>query len=579
MDNSRVAAVFEELADRLELLGDSPFKVRAYRAFAAGIRVLVEPIEDIAARDELIEMPGVGKAITKKVESLVATGTFPALEKARAETPSGLLEVLKIPGFGPKLVRVVWQEAGVTNLPELLRACEEDRLAKLPSIGQKKQARILSAVKILLEGGGGVLLALALDGARIMITALEEAGAKRVAVVGEARRGLEIVHELVLIVDGLTVSQIAKCLKKSDDELLLEGLVESAGEVAVTLQARGRARLYPVAHAAWVTELLTRTGDAAHLSWLEDRAEKKGGLRKVAQGARSEKEVYEALDLPFIPPELREGPCPLVPADLVDEGAVRGVFHVHTDWSDGVATIVVMAQAAAKAGNTYVGISDHSQAASYANGLTALRLKEQALAMVAARKEVPEITILHGVEVDILADGTLDLPDECLESLDFVIASVHTKFNMSMPDMTARIIRAISHPLVTILGHPTGRLLLGRKGYVFDLEKVAKAAVANDAYLEINANPHRLDLAPPMVRKAAELGARFVINPDAHAARGFDDTRLGVTVARRAGVNRDLVLNTLDRDEIVSLLALRKKRAKKRLAGFHGSGLRSGSTN
>lgn len=566
MDNSRVATVFEELADRLELLGDSPFKVRAYRAFAAGIRVLAEPIEDIAGRDELIDMPGVGKAITKKVETLVATGTFPALEKARAETPSGLLDVLKIPGLGPKSARLLWQEAAVTSLPELLRACEDGRVSKLPAFGAKKQERILGAVRILLEGGGGVLLALALDGARIMIAALEEAGAKKVAVVGEARRGLEIVHELVMIVEGLTVTQIAKCLKKSDDELLLEGLVESAGEVAVTLQARGRARLYPVSHGSWVMELLARTGDETHLRWLEDRAEKKGGLSKLARGARSEKDVYAALDLPFIPPELREGPCPVVPENLLPEGGVRGVFHVHTDWSDGVASIVAMAKAAAKAGNAYVGISDHSQAASYANGLTEARLKEQAVAIVAARKAAPEITILHGVEVDILADGTLDLPDQCLESLDFVIASVHTRFNMSVSDMTARIVRALSHPLVTMLGHPTGRLLLGRKGYVFDLEEVAKAAVANDTYLEINANPHRLDLAPPMVRKAAAFGARFVINPDAHAARGFDDTRLGVTVARRAGMNRDNVLNALGRDEIVSLLAARKKRAKKRLA-------------
>jgi DNA polymerase (family 10) len=245
--------------------------------------------------------------------------------------------------------------------------------------------------------------------------------------------------------------------------------------------------------------------------------------------------------------------------------AVRGIFHVHTDWSDGQASILEMANEAAAAGFSYLGISDHSQAASYANGLDAERLREQARAIAVARSE-SGITILHGVEVDILDDGTLDLDAETLASLDFVIASVHTRLNMAREEMTARIVRAVSHPLVTMLGHPTGRLILGRKGYAFDVEAVARAAAANDTYLEINANAQRLDLSEVNVRRAAVAGGKFVINPDAHAPRGVLDTFLGVTVARRAGLRNDQVLNALEPRELLAKLKARKAKAAKAAA-------------
>jgi DNA polymerase (family 10) len=228
-----------------------------------------------------------------------------------------------------------------------------------------------------------------------------------------------------------------------------------------------------------------------------------------------------------------------------------------------------MAAAAAAAGLTYVGISDHSQAASYANGLDAPRLEEQKRAVDAARREVPGVTILHGIEVDILPDGSLDLDDVTLASLDFVIASVHTRLGMSAAEMTARVVRAVSHPLVTVLGHPTGRLLLGRRGATFDVEEVARAAAANDTLLEINANAHRLDLSDALVRRAAALGARFCINPDAHATSGFEDTPLGVTVARRAGLEPAQVFNTLDKPAVLQALDGRRKRAWARLRDAH----------
>ena len=565
MENSRIAALFEELADRLELLGESPFKARAYRTFAATARGLAEPIEGISKRGVLLGVEGVGGAIARKVEDLLATGTFATLERARAAVPAGLLDLLKIPGLGTKTVRLLWREANVTSLAELQRACEENRLSGLATFGKRKQERTLAALKTVSEGGGGVLLAVALDAARVLTEALRKGGAKRAALVGEGRRGVEIVRTMEMIVEGLSPSEIAKTLGNADEELLVEGIGDADSAVEVTLQARGLVRLHVVKGADWVRELLVRTGDEAHVRWLRDLAVSKGGLEEMLLGATSEEAVYRALGLDAVPAELREGASPHVDANLVAERGVRGVFHVHTDWSDGALSILAMAKAAAKAGNTYVGISDHSQAATYANGLGAARLREQAAALASARKKAPEIAILHGIEVDILSDGTLDLSNDVLMGLDFVIASVHTKFNMSSAEMTARLVRAVSHPLVTMLGHPTGRLLLGRSGYTFDLDAVARAAAANDTYFEINANAQRMDLAPPMVRRAALVGARFVINPDAHAARGFDDTQLGVMVARRAGVLTEQVLNTRGRDDIVLALAERKRRAKKRL--------------
>jgi DNA polymerase (family 10) len=283
----------------------------------------------------------------------------------------------------------------------------------------------------------------------------------------------------------------------------------------------------------------------------------------VCGRSATETNLYAALGLPYAPPELREGETGDVP-EMVER--VEGIFHVHTEWSDGAATIGDMARETARAGFSYLGITDHSKAASYANGLDEARLREQAVAIEEARREDRSVTILHGIEVDILVDGALDLADDALAELDFVIASVHSRFNLSHDEMTARIVRAVSHPLVTILGHPTGRLLLGRSGYTFDVEQVAKAAAANDTYLEINANPQRLDLSDAHVRIAAAAGARFAIDPDAHSPRGISDTGLGVRVARRAGLAAGQVLNAQGRDAVVATLVARKEKALRRLS-------------
>ncbi len=557
MENAAVARLFVELADLLEVCGDSLAKVRTYRSFADFARSCPQPLAVMAARGQLERLPGVGKAIAAKVDAAVHTGSFPALDRARQRVPEAVRRLLDVSLLTPRVVQTLWKAAGIQSLGELVYACEENKLSQLPGIGPKKQARVLESARALLARGGGVLLATAVATARAVDALLRQAGAAEVVPIGAARRGVEIVRELVLLARGIEARAIAPAL---DARIELEGARARAAADGATLVVHGLpTRVRAVTEHAWVHALLVGTGDDAHVAWLESRAG--GELAPLCAQSKGEDGVYRSLGLPFVPPELREGQVERVPAGLVAAHDVGGFFHVHTDWSDGTSPILGMARAAGRSGYGYVGISDHSRAASYANGLDPGRLAEQAAAVALARRESPGVAIFHGVEVDILEDGALDLPDEVLGALDFVIASVHSQLSMPEDRMTARILRAVSHPLVTILGHPTGRLLLGRRGFAFDLDAVAKAAAANDTYLEINANAQRLDLSDTLVKRAAAQGARFAIDPDAHAEHAVDETILGVMVARRAGLSREQVLNARDRDEMVSVLAERKRKA------------------
>ncbi len=561
VDNKDIARAFDELADLLELSGENPFKLRAYRNFAETARELTEPLAAVAARGPLTEMEGVGKAIAAKVEEMLATRTFDALERARANVPVTLLDLLKVSGFGAKTVRTVWKEAGVTTLEELVKACDEGRLAALPGIGKKKEARAQRAAQEMLDGAGTTLLLSALEARELVAKRLVPEVAREVALSGEGRRGKALVGEVLLLARGATRDAILRGLADAEPELEL--VPPEGGDVTVVARGGAKAHVRAVPEDEWVLALVTETGPAAHVRALEQAAAGHGGLRAAATRATDEAALYEALALPFVPPELRELEGAKVPEDLVDH--LSGVFHIHTGWSDGKATIEAMAGAAKALGFEVIGISEHSKAASYANGLDAGRLRAQVQAIAAARAAVPGITILHGVEVDILGDGALDLDDASLAELDFVIASVHARMDMPTDEMTRRIVRAVSHPLVTVLGHPTGRLLRARRPFAFDVAAVARAAAANDTYLEINGNGHRLDMSDVMAREAATHGARFVVNPDAHAPDAVSDVFMGLTVARRAGLSRGQVLNALPKDELLAALVRRRDAARARL--------------
>jgi len=397
---------------------------------------------------------------------------------------------------------------------------------------------------------------------RLANEALARAGIDEAVLVGDARRGVEVVDDLSMVVRGPhDVQVLARALARAAACVSVE--VVGKDRVRLVFEGGGEALVHVVPRTRYVEALVRETGSARHVRWLESLAAGAGGLGAVSGRARDEAGVYEALGLPFAPPELRERSTRQVP-ELLE--SVRGIFHVHTDWSDGTASIVEMVQAVQAAGLEYVGITEHSKAASYAGGLDEARLRRQARAVAQVRREVPDVVVLHGVEVDILADGSLDLDVASLAALDFVIASVHTELDMAEPEMTARILKAVRHPLVTILGHPTGRLLLGRGGSSFDLEAVATAAARNGTFLEINANPQRMDLGEALVRRAVACGARFAIDPDAHSPRGVRDAVLGVSIARRAGLSPSHVLNAAGAADVTDILAARRRKARLRLA-------------
>jgi DNA polymerase (family 10) len=407
-----------------------------------------------------------------------------------------------------------------------------------------------------------LLLATALEMARLVNDALARAGLDEATVVGDVRRGMDLVGELSMITRGPRDARpVARALERAlaCEEVAIEG----RDVVRMRFDGGGPARVRVVPRSRFMEALVRDTGSARHVRWLESLARSRGGLDTVCARARTESDVYQALGIPYAPPELREGPTQEIP-DLVE--AVKGVFHVHTTWSDGAASIAEMARAAEQAGFGYLGITEHSRAASYAGGLDAAAVGRQSRAVARARREVRGVQLLHGIEVDVMQDGSLDLDDATLASLDFVIASVHEGLDMPEGEMTRRLVRAVSHPLVTILGHPTGRLLLGRAGYPFDVEAVATAAARNETFLEINANPQRLDLSDALVRRAATRGACFAIDPDAHTPRGVRDASLGVSVARRAGLTASQVLNTRGTEEVMAYLAKRRQSAKRRLA-------------
>lgn len=566
MVNGHVAAAFDELAMLLELQGESTFKVRAYRNFADLVRSLRDPLSELDARRELEKLSGVGDAIAKKVRELLASGTMSALERARAEVPPGLKDLVRIPGLGPTKARKLWQQANVTTAQELIVACKEGRVAKLAGFGSKTEQKLLADAEAVVATLGHVLLAQAHAIASTLIPRLISSGASVVRTAGAVRRGHELVDALTLVVADRSPSEVASALSHPDSgvRVVETGAAEVHAIPSNTEAPKIRIRCATRRH--FVEALLVETGDDAHVAALSARAlERKSTLADVCRDVVDEEAAYRALDLPFIPAELREGGIVEPPTDLLPVRGVRGIFHVHTTWSDGTASIVDMARAAAEAGYAYIGISDHSRAASYAHGLDVDRLNEQRGEIEKARKTVPNIRILHGIEVDVLDDGALDLPDDALARLDFVVASLHMSFQLGREAQTKRIVRALGHPLVTILGHPTGRLLLGRPGYTFDLDVVARAAAESGVALEINASPQRLDLNPSMIKRAAELGARFCINPDAHAPSEVANVPYGIAQARRAALRSDQVLNAVDADAIVSKLHARRAEGAKKL--------------
>ena len=541
-----VAVLLREFGQRTALRGGNPYRAKAYTRAAENLLAVTEPLEDLIAEGRLKEIPGVGDAIADIVTKLHKTGDHPSLQAMRKEIPSGALEMLSIPGLRPDKVLKIYRELGISSLDELEKAAKEDRLKPVKGLGAALQSKVLQGIEIKRKGEGQRHLHRA---ARLLETVQEQLrrsnlSIDRIIPAGDFRRGCELVADLAVVVEA----------SKLDGE---PRKLVSTSQTSVWLTDKRRLGV----------TLMFATGSQEHIAQLRKLAAKNMTLdqtglhfgRKVI--ARKEEEIYAALGLQFIEPELREGLGEIELAKkkkiprLVTDHDIRGILHAHSDRSDGVNTLEVMAEATRRHGYTYFGVADHSQSAHYAGGLSVDEIFEQHAEIDGLNNHYGErFRILKGIESDILSDGSLDYPDEVLGRFDFVVASVHSRFKLGRKQQTDRILRAIANPRTTILGHMTGRQLLRRPGYEVDVERILRACAKYGVAVEINANPWRLDLDWRWHQRALDLGCMMSINPDAHSTSEIDLTHWGVEMARKGGVPKERVLNCLDLRQLLAYL-------------------------
>jgi DNA polymerase (family 10) len=537
LNASDVAKLLQEFGQRTAFRGGSPYRARAYTRAAENLLALAEPLEELVAEKRLREVPGIGDAIADIVTKLHQTGRHPALDAMRKEIPEGALELLSVPGLRPKKALKIYKELGVSSVEELEQAAKQNRLKRLKGLGTALQTKILQGIEIRRRGEGrrhinraAILLELA--EAQLRRSKLE---LTRITPAGDFRRGCELVADLSL------VAQVPKATPL---------VQESTSQLSLHLTDERH----------YGSVLLLATGSEKHLEELRALASSRGltldekGLRKDGKviASKSEQDIYRALGFPFIEPELREGHGEIRLAQqkslprLVNDADIRGILHVHTDRSDGVDTLEVIAEATRKRGYSYFGVADHSRSAHYAGGLSLDEIVAQHAEIDRVNKRYDQgFRVFKGIESDILADGSLDYPDEILAQFDFVVASVHGRFKLSRKEQTDRIIRAVANPHTTILGHMTGRQLLRRPGYDVDIERILQASAKYGVAVEINANPWRLDLDWRWHQRALQLGCLMSINPDAHSTEEIDLTHWGVEMARKGGVPKERVLNCL----------------------------------
>ena len=591
MNKNAIAGILNEIGILLELKGENPFKVRAYHAGARALEALEDDLGAVIAEGRLQAIKGIGDALAKKITELQATGRLGFYEQLRTTVAPGLVEMLEIPGLGAKKVRALHEKLGISSIAGLAQACGEGRVAALARFGEKTQEKLLAGIRNREAYARRHLWWDAFNVAEPILQGLRALPqVRRAEHAGSLRRRLETVGDLDFLVAAEEWAPVVDWFITRPEvaEVTAKGETKASVRFAGGLQAD--LRIVPPAQ--FVFALHHFTGAKEHNVQLRQRALARGlslsewglvpsegeGTAKMKAGAllgtdgaaagtiRTEAELFAALDLREIPPELREGLGEIEAAEqgafprLVEAEDIRGVFHNHTTASDGRNTLGEMVAAAEALGWEYLGIADHSKASFQANGLTEARLRAQ-IAEIAALNQSRrhQIQVLAGVECDILADGRLDLDEEVLRALDYVVVSVHSAFSQSEAEMTARIIRALEHPCATMLGHLTGRLLLKREGYPVDVAKVIDAAVANRVAIELNASPQRLDMDWRHWHAAAAKGLVCVINPDAHDTAGLEYHRAGVAAARKGWLTKEQVLNTRSLAEVRQYLQARRR--------------------
>jgi DNA polymerase (family 10) len=579
MEKEQVAAALDEVGTLLELQGENAFKCNAYHTAARILEQLETNLADAIQSGQLAEMRGIGDRLRQHIVELHQTGHLAQLDELRKKTPPGLLEMLRIQGLGPKKVKALYDQLGIDDMDKLRAACEAGQVAGLRGFGEKTQQNILEAIQFLGQTGQRVRIDQALPLAEALLEGLRSApGVIRIELGGSLRRRKETIADIDLLVSAddpgpimdrfVSLPGVVQVIGRGDTKsTVIVG--DDRGSRGVTMNADLRV----VTDAQFPFALHYFTGNKDHNIAMRQRAIDRGlklNEYELAGPDRSirckdEADLFRALDLDYIPPEMRENTGEIEAAEqhrvpkLVEVQDIRGVFHCHTRASDGGATLEEMAEAARALGLQYLGIGDHSQSLTVANGLSPQRVAEQQAQIDALNKKMKGFHIFKGTECDILADGRLDFDDDVLASFDYVVASVHSYFKQTREEMTARIVRAISNAHVTMLGHATGRLLLRREGYQVDLEAVLQAAAKHGTMIEINAHPQRLDLDWVHCKRAKALGVKLVINPDAHSTGEVGYYPYGVDVARRAWLEKKDVFNTLTLAQVTKALAARKK--------------------
>ncbi len=567
--NPDIVHIFDEIADLLEIEDANPFRVRAYRNAARLVQGLSSDVKTmVEAGEDLTELPGIGDDLAKKIIEIVTTGHCSFLEKLEKQTPPALTELLKVPGLGPKRVKALWHELDVETVDQLTRAAREGRIRSVPGFGEKTETRILEALQAQIAAVPRFPIAIAAPYAAALVHYLQNIpGVRRVVVAGSFRRGKDTVGDLDILATATADSPVMERFTAYED--VAEVLSQGTTRATVILRNKLQVDLRAVDESAYGAALHYFTGSKAHNITIRRMGQDMGlkvneyglfrGKERIA--GETEESVYAAVGLPYIEPELRENRGEIQAAraghlpKLVAMDDLRGDLHAHSKASDGHYSVRDMAAAAKAAGLEYLAITEHSRHLTVAHGLDPVRLRRQLDEIDALNTELDGITLLKGIEVDILEDGSLDLPDGILGDLDLVVAAVHYRFDLPRGKQTARILKAMDSPHFTILAHPSGRLIGSREAMDVDMPRIIRHARERGCFLEINAQPERLDLVDIHARMAKEEGVLLAVNSDAHSIHDFDNLHFGLQQARRGWLEKKDVLNTRTLKELRALLA------------------------
>src|ERR1700730_3465091 len=584
MTKEEIAGVLEQIATLLELKNENPFKIRAYTNAARAIETFGGNVTNFQDEEALSKIPGIGKSIALKIKEFAATGSLKHLEELSAEFPSGILELFSLPGLGAKKIKALHDKLQISSIEQLQKACEQGRVAELPGFGETTQQKLCDAIaKRAAHAGAFQFGQIAAEAETLRSDLAAHSETLQVDIAGSYRRRKEIMHDLDLLVATKKPDAIMKFFVSHPlvESVIAQGPTKSS----VRLGSGVQCDLRVVSTAEYPFALAYFTGNKEHNIELRSRALQRGWtlneyrLAPLPVDSKAKKErpikkipkvqdeagVYRAVDLDFIPPELRENWGEFEAAEnhslpkLIEKENLRGTFHCHTTASDGHNTLEEMADAAQELGLEYLGIAEHSRSSIQAHGLDEAKLRAQMQRIRELNATFDGFRLFAGIECDILRDGSLDFPGSILSQLDFVVVSVHSAFNLSEAEMTKRIIRAMENPLVTILGHPTGRLLLKREPYAIDIPAILDAAAATGTWIELNAAPKRLDLDWRWWPLAKQKGVKCVINPDAHRVERLQDLWFGIGAARKGWLTKEDVVNCLPLGKIETELKRKRK--------------------